>query len=305
MLDRVTGMQVFSRVAALGGFSAAARALGMSQTMATKHVAGIEERLGVKLFHRTTRRLTLTEEGRGYLEACERILAEIEEADATVSIDRQEARGRLRLAVPLSFGVREIAPALAEFGRRHPLVTVDLGLSDRFVDLVDEGFDLAIRISVLKETKLTARRLAPCRTIVCASPAYLKAFGTPRRIADLKGHNCLGYTLSESLGVERWRFGVDGAVAVPIAGNLRASNGDALRQAALAGQGIIYQPTFLVGDDLRSGQLVALQLDQAPLGLIDVHAVFPSNRLPPGKVRAFVEFLAQRYSPPPWDRGLA
>ena len=146
MLDRVTGMQVFSRVAALGSLSAAARALGMSQTMATKHLAAVEERLGVKLLHRTTRRLTLTEAGRHYLDAAERILAELEDAEAAVSAERLEARGTLRVNVPVSFGIREIAPLLPEFTRSYPSVTVDLGLNDRVVDLIEEGWDMAVRI---------------------------------------------------------------------------------------------------------------------------------------------------------------
>jgi DNA-binding transcriptional LysR family regulator len=298
-------MQVFSRVAATSSFSAAARALGMSQTMATKHVGAIEDRLGVKLLHRTTRRLTLTDAGRAYLEACDRILTEIEEADAEAAAERLEPRGRLRLNVPLSFGIREIAPALPEFCRRHPAVMVDLGLNDRQVDLIEEGWDLAIRIGVLKDSTLVARLLAPSRTVVCASPDYLQRHGTPRRIEDLKDHNCLGYTLSSFVGADRWHFGAKGAVAVPVAGNLRASNGDALREAALCGQGVIYQPTFLVGDDIREGRLVALPLDHAPIAMVKVYAVYPPNRHPPAKVRAFVDFLVERFSPAPgWDRNL-
>ena len=160
MLDRVTSMQVFVRVAALGSFSAAARALDLSQTMVTKHVAALEERLGIKLLHRSTRKLVLTEGGRNYLAACERILAEIEEAEASASLDRVEPRGTLRLNVPLTFGFRQIAPALAEFSRLYPAVSFDLGLADRYVDLIDEGWDLAIRIGRLKDSSLVARRLA-------------------------------------------------------------------------------------------------------------------------------------------------
>src|SRR6266545_2164586 len=192
MLDRVTGMQVFARVAALGGLSAAARALGMSQTMATKHIAAIEERLGVKLLHRTTRRLTLTEAGRRYLDAAERILAEVEEAEAAASADRVEARGTLRVNAPVSFGMREIAPLLPDFARSYPSVTVEIGLNDRVVDLIEEGWDLAVRIGTLADSTMIAKRLAPCRTVLCAAPAYLAERGAPRTVADLKNHNCLG-----------------------------------------------------------------------------------------------------------------
>jgi DNA-binding transcriptional LysR family regulator len=304
MLDRVTGMQVFVRVATLGSFSAAARALHLSQTMVTKHVAALEDRLGVKLLHRSTRRLVLTEGGRSYLAACERILAEIEEAEASASLDRIEPRGTLRLNVPLTFGLRQVVPALTAFSRLHPAVAVDLGLADRYVDLIEEGWDLAVRIGLLKDSSLVARRLAPCRTIVCAAPSYLEAHGAPRTLEDLSAHNCLGYTLPSAIGAERWAFGARGEIVAPVRGNLRANNGDALLAAALAGQGLIYQPTFIVGDCLREGSLVRVLSGQPTLEL-GVYAVLPSGRQAPAKVRAFVEFLAQRFAPhPEWDREL-
>lgn len=303
MLDRVTGMQVFARVAALGSLSAAARALGMSPTMATKHIAAIEERLGVRLLVRTTRKLTLTEAGRRYLESVERILGEVEEAEATAAAERVEARGTLRVNAPLSFGVREIAPVMADFARRHPAVVVDLGLSDRFVDLLEEGWDLAIRIGRMQDSSMVARRLAPCRMVVCASPAYLAAHGRPATVRDLAGHNCLSYTLSRLQSGGRWLFGPDGRVGVPVSGNLRANNGDALVAAALAGQGLIYEPTFLVSGALRDGRLVAVELDEPFIELPGIYAVHPASRLPPAKVRAFVGFLGQRFGGiPPWDR---
>jgi len=302
MLDRVTGMQVFTRVAALGSLSAAARALGMSQTMATKHVAAVEERLGVKLLHRTTRRLTLTEAGRHYLDAAERVLAELEDAEAAVSAERLEARGTLRVNVPVSFGIREIAPLLPEFARSHPSVTVDLGLNDRVVDLIEEGWDMAVRIGRVAESTMIVRKLAPCRTALCAAPAYLAERGTPRRVSDLKDHNCLGYTLSRALGSDRWSFGIDGAVTVPVSGNLRVNNGDALVAAAIAGQGLIYQPTFLVNGEIRAGRLVSVTLDHPAIEVAGVFALYPADRRPPAKVRTFIDFLAQRFgSVPPWD----
>ncbi len=304
MLDRVTGMQIFVRVAALGSLSAAARSLNISQTMATKHVAALESRLGIKLLHRSTRRLTLTEGGRNYLAACERILAEIEEAEASASLDRIEPRGSLRLNVPLSFGLRHIAPELPAFNRLHPAVSFDLGLADRYVDLIEEGWDLAIRIGRLKDSSLVARRLAVCRTVVCAAPSYLKEHGTPQGLDDLSHHNCLGYTLPSAIGANRWTFGPEGEIVVPVQGNLRANNGDALLAAALAGQGLIYQPTFIVGDSLRNGLLVPV-LGGYPTYEPGIHAVLPSGRQAPAKVRAFIEFLARRFAPEPeWDRGL-
>ena len=303
MLDRVTGMQVFVRVAALGSLSAAARALGMSQTMATKHIAAVEERLGVKLLHRTTRRIALTESGRRYLDASERILADLSEADAAASADRLEVQGTLRINAPVSFGIREIAPLLPEFARLHSSLKVDLGLNDRFVDLIEEGWDVALRIGQLADSTLIARRVAPCRTVVCAAPSYLKAHGTPRKVAELNRHNCLGYTLSRLAGIGHWHFGADGKVKVAVAGNLHANNGDALVSAALAGQGLIYQPTFLVAAELKARKLVALRLDHTTIELGAIYVAYPSDRRPPAKVRAFIDFVVARFGPvPPWER---
>jgi DNA-binding transcriptional LysR family regulator len=304
MLDRFTSMQVFVRVAALGSFSAAGRAVNLSQTMVTKHVAALEARLGIKLLHRSTRKLVLTEGGRSFLAASERILAEIEEAEASATLDRVEPRGTLRLNGPLTFGFREIAPALAELARLYPLVSVDLGLSDRYVDLIDEGWDLAIRIGRLQDSSLVARKLAPCRIVVCGAKSYLDRHGIPLNPADLTGHNCLGYTLPTVLSASRWIFGRDGTTIISVGGNLRANNGDALLAAALAGQGLVYQPTFLVGDNLRDGSLVRI-LPEYDIPELGVYAVLPSGRQAPAKVRVAIEFLAARFSPGPhWDRDL-
>jgi DNA-binding transcriptional LysR family regulator len=305
MLDRLTGLEVFARVAAAGSLSAAGRTMGMSQTMVTKHLAALEARLGAKLFHRTTRKLSITEAGRSYLEASERILADIEAANDAVAADRVEPRGLLRLNVPVVFGTRQIASLLPEFAQRCPRVTVELGLNDRHVDLAEEGWDMAIRIGALADSSLVARRLAPCRMATCAAPSYLKARGTPRTLAELADHNCLGYTLALS-GPHRWSFGRRAEISVPIVGDLRANNGDALLAAAVAGQGIIYQPTFIVADDLRAGRLTALSLDQPTNERLAVHAVYLPDRHPPAKVRAFIDFIATRFAPEaPWDRGLS
>src|ERR1035437_7091282 len=216
MLDHLTGLEVFAKVAAAGSFSAAGRAMGLSQTMVTKHIAALEGRLGVKLFHRSTRRLSITEAGRSYLEASERILADIDAADAAVAADRVEPRGLLRLNAPVAFGTRQIAPLLSEFAQRHPLVTVELGLNDRLVDLADEGWDLAIRIGSLSDSSLTARRIARCRTVICGAPSYVQAHGKPRTVSDLAKHNCLGYTLSSVTGVDQWVFGAKGDVTAHV-----------------------------------------------------------------------------------------
>jgi DNA-binding transcriptional LysR family regulator len=302
MLDRLTGLEVFTKVAASGSFSAAGRAMGMSQTMVTKHIAALELRLGVRLFHRTTRRLSITEAGRNYLDSSERILADLEAADGAVAADRVEPRGVLRLSAPVSFGARQVAPLLSEFSRRHPLVTVELGLNDRYVDLAEEGWDLAIRIGSLSDSSLISRKLASCRTVVCAAPSYLAARGRPHLVSELADHNCLGYTLARQTGAGRWVFGAGGETGIPVSGNLRANNGDALRAAAIAGQGLIYQPTFIVADDLRAGTLVALSLDQPTQELGGVYAVYLPERNPAAKVRALIDFLAGRFAPePPWE----
>ena len=303
MLDRLTGLQVFTKVATLGSLTGAAHALGMSQTMATKHMAALESRLGVKLLHRTTRRLTLTEAGRRYLEAAERVLADVEEADAAVSAETVEVRGTLRLNAPVSFGIREIAPLLAELAARHPALAIDLGLNDRYVDLIEEGWDLVIRIGELKSSSLIAKKLAPCSVVLCAAPSYLARRGTPKTVDDLTRHDCLGYTLSRTVGADRWSFGPGGKVAIAIKGTLKANNGDALVAAARAGLGIIYTPTFLIAEDLHEGRLVPIDLDHAVVALEGIFAVYPADRRPPAKVRATIDFLAEKFGPiPPWER---
>jgi DNA-binding transcriptional LysR family regulator len=303
MLDRLTGMQVFASVAILGSLSAAARSLGMSQTMATKHMAALEARLGVKLLHRTTRRLTLTEAGRTYLDAVERILGEVNDAEAEAAAGAVEVRGTLRLNAPVSFGVREIAPLIPRFLRNHPGMTIDLGLNDRRVDLIEEGWDIAIRIGDMEDSSLIARKLAPCRTIVCAASAYLEENGTPRTVGELAFHNCLGYTLSRSVGVGRWQFGNEKKISVPVSGSLKANNGDALVAAAIAGQGILCLPTFLVAREIAAGVLVPIRLDHNPAPLDGIFGVYPPDRRPPPKVRTFIDFLAECFGPVPhWDR---
>ncbi|MFC7208318.1 LysR substrate-binding domain-containing protein [Comamonas endophytica] len=275
MLDRVTGMQVFVAAAAHASLSAAARVTGMSPAMATKHVDALEARLGIKLLHRTTRRLTLTGAGADYLAACRRILQELNEAESELAAQRIEAVGRLRLNLPLSFGTRFVAPLLPEFSRRYPQVQVELGLSDAQQDLIHGGWDLAIRIGHLADSALKARRLGDCPMRVCAAPAYLARHGMPRRVAELSGHNCLSYTLSPMQAGGTWAFGTRGEIQVPVQGNLTANNGDALLAAALGGQGVIYQPVFIVADALDKGRLQALELDQPALDLGGLHVLFP------------------------------
>lgn len=296
MLDRFTGMRIFTQAAALGSLSAAGRALDMSPAMATKHIDALESRLGVKLLHRTTRRLMLTDAGTDYLTACRRILQEIDEAESEVAAQRIEAVGRLRINAPLSFGVRFIAPLLPAFSQHYPKVEVELGLSDAQQDLMQEGWDLVIRIGHLADSALKARRLGDYPMRVCASPDYLARCGTPRRVVELSAHNCLSYTLSPLQGQGTWAFGRAGEIVVPVKGDLSANNGDALLAAALAGQGVIYQPDFIVGDALAQGALVALGLDRPMLDLGGLHILFPPDRRQPAKVRAMIDYLIEAFS---------
>nr|WP_239552878.1 LysR family transcriptional regulator [Oceanisphaera litoralis] len=294
-MDRFTGMRVFIQAATRGSLSAAGRELGMSPAMATKHVDAQEARLGVKLLHRTTRQLTLTDTGRDYLEACQRILQQLDEAESEAAAQREDAVGQLRINVPLSFGTRFIAPLLPAFSQRYPLVEVELGLSDSQQDMLQGGWDILIRIGHLADSGLKARSLGNCPMRVCASADYLAKHGTPRRVADLCGHNCLSYTLSPLQGQGTWCFGQDGSVQVPVKGNLRADNGDALLAAALAGQGIIYQPHFIVTDALARQQLVALELDQPTHDLGGAHILFPPGHRQPAKVRAMIDYLVEAF----------
>ncbi len=293
-MDRLTSLEVFVRVNQEGSISAAARAMRMSQTMATKHLAALEARLGAALLHRSTRRISLTETGRRFLESAERILGDLEESEAQVTAEHVRVEGLLRINAPVSFGIRRLAPLIAEFSTRYPGVTVDLGLNDRYVDLVEEGWDIAIRIGTLPSSALIARRLAPCETIICASPAYLAAHGTPKTVTDLATHNCLGYTLARSLSDDIWVFGKTGKVRVRIKGTLRANNGDALVAAAAAGLGLIFIPRFIAAGELATGRLVEVALDEPCPELGGIYAVHPAGRRAPAKVRAFIDFIAAR-----------
>jgi len=289
-------MQVFVRAAAGGSLSMAARHLGMSPAMATKHVNALERRLGVKLFHRTTRRLSLTDAGSNYLEACQRILPDIDEAETTAASQRVKATGLLRMNMPVSFGSRFVAPLIPEFSRRHPDVKVELGLSDAHVDLIAGRWDLAVRIGRLTDSPLQARRLGDSAMLVCAAPDYLDRRGVPRRVAELTQHNCLSYSLSTMQNSKEWVFGSSGEFRVAISGDLLANNGDALLAAAVAGQGIIYQPHFIVGEALKRGELVTLKLDKPAIELGGIHVLYPPDRRPPAKVRVMIDYLAEAFA---------
>lgn len=300
-MDRLATMEAFVRVAETRSFSEAARRLRTSKSLVSRQVAALEAELGVRLFNRTTRSLTLTEEGRGYQTQVVRILGEIEAANASVSMLQVVPRGRLRMNAPMSFGVLHLAPAIRDFLARYPEIDLDLTLNDRYVDLVDEGFDLAVRIGRLADSSLVARKLAPMRLVVCGSPAYLATHGVPATPEDLRQHQCLAYS-SNALHDE-WRFGdADGRVAtMEIKGRLRINNGDALRVAALQGLGLVNLPSFIIGGDLQAGTLVSVLTDHETQDA-GIHVVYPHGRHLSLKVRALVDFLAERFGLRPyWD----
>lgn len=302
-MDRLDDMLAFIRVVEARSFTAAAERLGVSKSVISRRLTDLENRLGARLLNRTTRRLSITEVGQAFFERCVRIVADLEEAERAVADLHGEPRGILKVNAPMSFGLLHLAPAIVRFLERHPAVEIDIALNDRYVDLVDEGFDVAVRIGRLRDSSLIARRLAPNRRVVCASPAYFARHGEPVVPEDLTRHNCLIYTNIPA--AEQWQFRIDGAIrSVRVSGNLRANNGDVLREAAIAGAGVIVLPTFLVGDALVRGDLICV-LSAFAADDSTVNAVYPHNRHLSPKVRAFVDFLAARFGPEPyWDAAL-
>ncbi len=300
-MDRLSRLEAFVKVAETHSFSEAARRLRTSKSLVSRQIAALETELGVRLLQRTTRSMALTEAGRSYFQRLSQILAELEETNSSVSQLQAAARGMLRVSAPMSFGLLHLAPALPDFLLRYPNVDVDMSMSDRFTDLVDEGFDLAVRIGKLHDSSLVARKLAPIRRVVCGSPDYLKARGTPASPADLKQHECLCY--SNITLAHEWRFVTPEGEPWPVEvkGRLAANNGDALKMAALRGLGLVNQPTFIVGDELQSGTLVSV-LDRFIPQDSALSAVYPHARHLSPKVRVFIDFLAERFGPRPyWD----
>ena len=301
MGDSLYEMSVFSKVVATGSLSAAARDLGVSTAVVSRRLAALEARLGVRLVNRTTRRLALTDEGASYLDACTRILGEIEDADAAAAAKRVEPQGVLKVALPASFGHKHIAPLIPPFAARFPRIQLALSLSDRTVNVIEEGYDLAIRIGELEDSSLAARKLAPNRRVVCASPAYLKTHETPRQPGDLQQHNCLTTT---ELSMN-WEYkGPDGKRgAVRVSGNYACDNWEVLREWAMAGLGVALKSTWDVRRQLEDGSLVRL-LPGYDFGTdVAIYAIYPHRRYLPAKTRVFIDYLAESFGPEPyWDR---
>ncbi|UEM18909.1 LysR family transcriptional regulator [Skermanella mucosa] len=302
-MDRLDDMCVFIRVVDARSFTLAAERLGLSKSAVSRRMADLENRLGARLLNRTTRSLSLTEVGRAFYDRCARIVADVEEAERAVADLHAQPRGTLRINAPMSFGMMHIAPAIAEFLRRHPGLEIDMDLNDRYIDLIEEGYDVAVRIGRLRDSSLVARRLAPNRRVVVGSPAYFKAHGRPVDPDDLAGHNCLIYTNAPL--ADQWQFRIDGEVrSVKVSGTLRVNNGEVLREAAVGGHGIAILPTFIIGEQIASGRLDVVLMDFVA-GDSAVHAVYPHGRHLSPKVRVFVDFLAGRFGPVPyWDASL-
>lgn len=292
-MDRFLEMRTFSAVVKAGSFIKAADTLGFSKAAVSRYVRDLEARLGVRLLHRTTRRLSLTEEGKVFYARCLELLSGVEEAEAEVSTRSGAARGLLRVNAPVTFGITHLAPLWGGFHELHPQVRLDVTLSDRVVDLIEEGYDLAIRIATLPASTLISKRLGGTRMALCASPSYLKAHGMPRHPDDLARHTVIAYSYW-STGDE-WTFdGPEGSVSVRVNPCMHTNSGDTCRAMALAHQGVILQPTFLVGDDLADGTLVELMPEFRSIEL-GIYAIYPTRKHVAPKVRALIAFLAQRF----------
>jgi DNA-binding transcriptional LysR family regulator len=297
-MDRYQEMQAFAAVVDAGSFVRAADTLGLSKTAVSRLVGELEARLGVRLLHRTTRRLSLTTEGEVFLERCREALDLVHEAEAEVTAHAGEAAGHLRVNVPVSFGLMHLAPLWPAFMAEHPKVVLDVTLSDRLVDLVDEGYDLAVRISRMPSSSLVSRSLASTRLVLCASPRYLKRHGKLKHPSELKDHAVASYTLL-AMG-EKWDFeGPGGPVAVQVKPALRSNSGDTCCAAALQHHCIVLQPTFLVGPHLASGELVEV-LPQYRSFDLGIHAVYPTRKHLSPKVRVLVDFLVTAFRRRAW-----
>ena len=294
-------MVVFAQLVAASGFTETARRLGVSKSSVSKSITRLEQALGVRLLNRSTRGMSLTEVGAAYYEHCVRIAEEAAQAAELVGELRSQPRGVLKITCPVAFGRLHIAPAVADYLALHPQVRIDLTTTDRVVDLVSEGFDIAIRIGHEPGPQLVARELAVVRRVICATPGYFARFGTPATPQDLAGHNCLHYTHFGNQG--QWRLqGAHGPVVVPVKGSLRVNDDDFLARAVLDGLGVALLPTFIIGRELQAGQLCAVLSQFVPLER-HIQAVHLPNVHLPAKVRGFIDFLQERIGGVPyWDR---
>jgi len=294
----VADMEIFVLIARCGSLSAAARSINVTPAAISYHLEKLERSLGTRLFHRTTRRLTLTQDGTDYLQQAQRLISELEQIEASASRRDEVPQGTLKVTMPASFGLQHIAPVMPRFLKRHPQVKLKLVMNDEMVDIVGHSFDVAIRICQLQDSDLVARKLAPDHRVVCASPDYLKRHGVPQKPADLAHHNCL--VLSQQ---PYWTFhGPNGLERIKVAGNFECNNGEGIREAAYAGLGIALKATWDVAGAIKRGRLCTI-LDDYPISSdTSIWAVYPSRRNIPAKVTAFVSFLKEHFdSQPHWD----
>ncbi|MFL9927870.1 LysR family transcriptional regulator [Paraburkholderia sp. RL18-103-BIB-C] len=293
-MDTLVSMKVFRHVVEVGSFVGAAERMEMSAAMASKHVMHLEQQLGARLLNRTTRRVPPTEAGREYYERLSQVLTELDEAEQAVGAASVVPQGRLRVSSLSAFGLSHVMAAVADYAAQYPQVTVDMTLSDRVVELIDEGFDVAIRASPggLKSSSLIARKIATAHLVLCASPAYLRRHGTPKSIADLANHNYLQYAGVSALEIATG----DASPRVRLSGNLIVNHLEAQRVIVLQGAGIAMLGTEVIGDDLAARRLVPLLVDEVPPRELPIHVVYASRRHLSAKVRSFVDFLAERFS---------
>jgi len=297
-------IQTFVYIVEASTITAAAERLGLAKSAVSRRLAELEDDLGVELFHRTTRKLTLTDAGQGFYERSVRLLADLEEAQHAVSHAHHDLNGQLRIAAPLSFGLMHLGPAIIAFQQHHPGLSFDIDFNDRQIDLIQEGFDLGIRIAQLNDSSLIARKLATISTLICASPDYLQRHGTPKTPDDLNQHVCFTYSYLDNPGL--WTFiDLQGRTqAIKINRVMQANNGDFLRQAAIAGLGILRQPTFIAYKSIARGELVAV-LNDYSIADVNAYAIYPPTRHLSQRVRQFIDFLVERFSGIPyWEQCL-
>jgi DNA-binding transcriptional LysR family regulator len=299
-MDKLAAMHAFVKVVTLGSYAEAGRALGLTRSAVSKAVMELEQLLGARLLDRTTRRLSTTEAGRAYFESCVDLLARIEETELQVSRLHDEPRGVLKLNAPVSFGALWLGPLVAEFMAAYPDLRIELTLNDRFIDPIEEGVDVTLRIGILHDSSLIARRLAPAKRLLVASPGYIEHSGAPTQLDDLARHRCLNYGHTTTL--QRWQL-TEAGVPVNVAINavLCSNNGDVLKAAAIGGQGIALLPTFLVGPEIKARRLRAVLTDFPPTEL-GLYALYAPNRYLAVKTRVLIDFLASRFGDrPSWD----
>jgi DNA-binding transcriptional LysR family regulator len=293
-MDRLAAMEMFVRIVETGSFSTVARQMGTTQPTVSKQLTALEKRLGARLLQRSTRKLSLTESGQAYYDRCKRIVDEVREAEGTLGKMQTSLSGTLHVNSSIAFGEMFVAPLILQFQQRNPELSMELTLNDRFIDLLEEGVDVALRIGRLTDSSLVARRVGATRRIVVATPEYLRRHGTPKHPLDLAEHNCLLYSYL-STGNE-WSFqGPEGEIQVRVSGSFKSNNGQALARAVSAGVGIAMGPDWLMHERLASGEIQALLTEYCTRPL-DINAVYPSNRLLSAKVRAFIDYVQQEFA---------